>query len=243
MIVGAISAFNEEGRIGQAVASLLEGGCGRVLVLDGAWLDDAGVPFGGEAYWSTDATVEEARAAGAEIQYWSGGPDAAKQTQLVRRAGMLGGEFVVKIDADELLVNELPEIERHSMIWLHNHGANDIPEVRSTWPRGDDAGVPIPLFRVFKPSTDLVCVRPGRWVTDAGPLEPYVVGQLRHLVDTLGLRFNHPLAAYYRQLRDSEHVTEPYDVAAFPILNYVRIDHFRHGARASEKAAYYEAVA
>jgi hypothetical protein len=129
MIVGAISAFNEEGRIGEAVKSLLEGGCGRVLVLDGAWLDDAGVPFGGESYWSTDATVEEARAAGAEVQAWSGGTDAAKQTQLVRRAGILGGEFVVKIDADERLVNVLPEITRHSMIWLHNHGENDIPDV------------------------------------------------------------------------------------------------------------------
>ncbi len=243
MIVGAIAAFNEEERIGGAVESLLNIGCQRVLVLDGAWLDGEGVPFGQESYFSNDLTCEVAREAGAEVQQWAGGDDAAKQTQLIHRAGRMGATYIFRMDADEIARGYLPEITGHSMVWLHNHGANDIPDVRSTWPRGDDSAMPIPLFRVYKYQPDLVCVRPGRWVTDHGALEPYITGQLAHLIDTVNLPFRHPLSRFYRDWREEEGRMAPELTAAFPILNYVDIDHFRDDRNAVAKRAYYEAVA
>lgn len=242
MIVGAINAFNEEGRIGRAVQSLFAAGCEKVLVLDGAWIDDNGDPFGGSDLYSTDSTCDEARQAGAIVEQISCGSDARKQTALIHKAGELG-DYVVRIDADEILRSTLPKIAGHSLVWLRNHGGNDIPSIRSTWPRGDDATHPIPLLRVFKSDPTLVCETPGRWSDSRGPVEPYVAGQLRRLLDSLDLVYVHPLCRFYREWRDSEHEMDPADTAAFPILDGVWIDHYRDGARTAEKTAYYEAVA
>lgn len=242
-VIGAISAFQEEGRISHAVTSLFAVGCDAVYVLDGAWLDGNGRPFGGGPYFSTDATCEEAIEAGATVGRSAIGPDADKQTRLLRTCGAGPGEFVVKIDADERLTGTLPPIEGDSLLWLVNHGANDIPGVRGTWPRGDDADHPIPLLRVFKWRPDLVCDRPGRWRTADGTIEPYVVGQLRQKIDGEGLSWEDPLSYEYRRLRDGEHKAHPAAAAAFPILGGVWVDHYRDGSRAAAKRAYYEAVA
>lgn len=241
--IGAISAFQEEGRIGAAVESLYAAGCADVFVLDGAWKDPAGNTFGGGPEFSTDGTVEEAVAAGARFARWSGGDDAAKQTQLLARCGAEPGDYVVKIDADERIRGRLIPPSGHSLVWLRNHGANDIPDVRSTWPRGDDARYPIPLFRAFQWSRELVCVRPGRWQTSAGSLEPYLVGALARLLDSIDIAYDHPLSQLYRQLRDIEAKTNPRDAAAFPILDDVWIDHYRDPGKADAKRAYYEAAA
>lgn len=243
-VIGAIAAFNEEGRIGDAVTSLLEAGCDRVHVLDGAWLDEAGRPFGGGSVISTDATAEEAAAAGAHVIVRGGFEgDAGKQTALIHHCDAQTGDFVVRIDADERLRGTLPEITGHSLLWLHNHGDNDIPDVRSTWPRGDDAEHPIPLLRVLFYQPDLLCWRPGRWVTGDGELQPYLAGALAKLIDTAGLRWEHPIAHAYRKFRNNEHRIDPADTAAFPILEGVWIDHYRHMAKAEAKSVYYEAMA
>lgn len=244
-VIGAIAAFMEEGRIGDAVTSLLEAGCERVHVLDGAWLDPFGQPFGGGTLFSTDATAEEAAAAGAHVLVLGGfeGGDAGKQQALVHHCDAQPGDFIVRIDADERLRGTLPEITGHSLVWLHNHGDNDLPGVRSTWPRGDDAEHPIPLLRVLQFQPDLRCWHPGRWVTGAGELQPYLVGALASLIDGAGMRWEHPIARAYRSFREREHLAEPKDTAAFPILDGVWIDHYRDMAKAEAKALYYEATA
>lgn len=242
-VIGVIAAFQEGGRIATAVTSLYDAGCDSVFVLDGAWLDRRGVPFGAGSRFSTDETLDEARGAGATVEAWSGGPDAAKQTELVRRCGATIGDFVVRIDADETLRGTLGQPSGDSLVWLHNHGDNDLPGVRSTWPHGDDANFPIPLLRCLEWRPALVCVTPGRWRTDTGWLEPYHVGALRQQVDARRLSYDHPVSKRYRDLRDSEHERDPADTAAFPILAGVWIDHYRDTSKADAKRAYYEAVA
>lgn len=243
-VIGVIAAFQEEGRIGDAVRSLLDAGCDRVHVLDGAWLDQFGQPFGGGPLFSTDATMEEARAAGAHALAFGGfAGDAGKQSALIHHCDAEPGDIIVRIDADERLRGTLANIAGHSLIWLHNHGANDIPDVRSRWPRGDDADHPIPLFRVFKYRPDLVCERPGRWRTAQGRLEPYLIGALAAEIDAEGLAWEHPRSRAYRTLRNHEHLLDTAETAAFPILEGVWIDHYRHMAKAAAKNVYYEAMA
>lgn len=243
-LIGVIGAFQEEGRIGDAVRSLLSAGCARVHVLDGAWLDQFGRPFGGGPLFSTDATMEEAAAAGAHVLALGGFQgDAGKQTALVHYCDAVPGDAIVRIDADERLRGTLPPVSGHSLIWLHNHGANDIPEVRSRWPRGDDADHPIPLLRALVYRPDLICDRPGLWRTADGPLLPYKVGALAAEIDREGLAYDDPRSAAYRKLRDTEHLMDPAETAAFPILDGVFIDHYRHLAKAAAKSVYYEAMA
>lgn len=244
-VIGVIAAFQEEGRISEAVTSLLEAGCDRVHVLDGAWLDPFGQPFGGGPLFSTDNTVAEARAAGAHVLVLGGfeGGDAGKQQALIHHCDAETGDVIVRIDADERLRGTLPEIAGHSLVWLHNHGANDLPGIRSTWPRGDDADHPIPLLRVLQYQPDLHCWRPGRWVTGDGELHPYVVGALARHIDENELPWGDPVARAYRHFRDNEHLVDPADTAAFPILEGVWIDHYRHMAKADAKSVYYQATA
>lgn len=237
-----IAAFQEEGRIGDAVASLLDAGCDRVFVLDGAWADSAGRPFGGGPLYSTDRTVDEAADAGALVASLSGLSDARKQTALLHHCGAWTGDVIVRIDADERLRGTLPPIETHSLIWLRNHGDNDIPGIRSSWPRGDDSEQPIPLLRAFVYRHDLICDRPGRWRTFDGELEPYKVGALAAQIDAEGLAYDHPRSVAYRKLREREHLLEPAETAEFPIVDGVWIDHYRHTAKAAAKSAYYEVM-
>lgn len=243
LIVGVIQTYMEAARIAGAVRSLFDVGCDRVFVLDGAWVDETGRPFGDGPLFSTDGTVEEAEAAGATVGRVSCGNDAAKQTALLRDCGAEPGDMVVKIDSDEIIRGQLPEITEHSMIMLANHGPNDIPDVRGSFPRGDDSDRPIPLFRVFAWRPDLVCERPGRWVTDDGPLEPYRVGALRRRIDELELAYDDPISVEYRWLRDHEHTMTPSATAAFPVLDGVWIDHYRDDRNAVAKVGYYEAAA
>lgn len=243
-VIGVIQTLNEEGRIGDAVTSLFVAGCDEVFVLDGAWTDPDGQTFGGGAQWSLDRTIDEADKAGATFRQWHGtGGDAEKQTALLQHCGARLGDFVVKLDADERLQGTLPDLTGHSLIWLQNHGPNDIPDVRSTWPRGDDADHPIPLLRVFQWHPGMICDTPGRWRTEQGPLEPYKVGALRHHVETVGYGPDEPVSVAYREMRDNEHLTPPEETAAFPILEGCWIDHYRDDRRAESKRAYYEAVA
>lgn len=250
--IGVIQAYREGGRIGRAVESLLAAGCDSVYVLDGAWRDESGRAFGDGPPFSDDGTIEEAEAAGATVRRFlpSGienagatSADAVKQTALIKGCGAEAGDFVIRIDADEILRGTLPVPTGHSMVMLENHGANDIPGIRSKFPHGDDSDVPIPLLRVFEWRPDLVCLRPGRWVTDDGALEPYKLGQMRELVDSQGLDYNHPLSVEYRHMRATEHLLAPAETAAFPILEGVSIDHYRDAAKADAKRAYYEAIA
>lgn len=239
--IGVIAAFQEEGRIGGAVTSLLDAGCDRVHVLDGAWADTRTRPFGGGSLFSTDRTLDEARDAGATVDAIAGLTDAGKQTALLHHCGAQHGDVVVRIDADERLRGELPTINAHSLVWLLNHGANDIPDVRSRWPRGDDADHPIPLLRALVYRPDLTCERPGRWRTADGWLEPYKVGALAREVEHL--HADDPRSIAYRELRDNEHLLSPAETAAFPIVTGVWIDHYRHTAKAAAKSAYYEVMA
>ena len=250
--VGVIQAYLEGGRIGGAVESLFAAGCQSVYVLDGGWRDEEGRVFGGGPCFSDDGTIEEAEAAGARVKLFlpSGianagacSSDAIKQTALLAGCSADYGDMVIRIDADEVLRGTLPDAACHSMVMLHNHGENDIPGVRSTFPRGDDANQPIPLLRAFAWRSDLVCVRPGRWETKDGPLEPYLVGALSRLIDTAELDFTHPLSIFYRGFRDDEHLLAPADTVAFPILDGVWIDHYRNAEKADAKRSYYEAVA
>lgn len=241
-VVGVIAAFMEEGRIGDAVASLLAAGCDRVFVLDGAWIDQDGRPFGSGPALSTDRTVDEASEAGADVAGFGAfiGGDAAKQTALLRQCGARIGDTVIRIDADERLRGTLPTVGEHSLVWLHNHGDNDIPGIRSSWPRGDDSEQPIPLLRAFVYRADLICDRPGRWRTADGPLEPYRVGALAREVEHL--HPDDPRSVAYRELRDNEHLLAPAETAAFPILQGAWIDHYRHTAKAEAKTVYYAAA-
>ncbi len=240
-IIGAIQAYQEGGRIGPAVKSLLASGCDSVFVLDGAWTDPTGATFGDGPQASDDGTLDEARDAGARVDVWSGvGSDADKQTALLVACGAVRGDYVVKIDADERIEGRLRGPGSHAMIMLSNEGDNDIPGVRGTWPRGDDSDAPIPLWRMFKWSPDLVCLRPGRWTEGGRLVEPYLVGALaasRAVVD------DQLVAQAHRLIRDHEAMFDPALLAALPILDDVMIRHYRDGSKASAKRAYYEAVA
>lgn len=242
-LIGTIAVFQEEGRIGDAVTSLLDAGCDRVHVLDGAWADTNGTPFGGGPLFSTDRTLDEAREAGATVDAHACLTDAGKQTALLHGCGAETGDVVVRVDADERLRGELPPIDTHSLILLRNHGENDIPDVRSTWPRGDDSDRPIPLLRALVYRPDLHCERPGRWRTADGWLEPYKVGALAAQIDAEGLRYDDPRSRAYRELREREHLLDPAETAEFPIVDGVWIDHYRHTAKAAAKTAYYEVMA
>jgi hypothetical protein len=241
-IIGAIQAFNEERRIGAAVRSLFEVGCDKVFVLDGAWLLPDGSPFGGGDERSDDYTIGEAKEAGAHARF-TGVPyanDAAKQTALIHQCGAQTGDYVLKIDADERIQGKVYTTGSHALVMLRNHGENDLPGFRGTWPRGDDAETAIPLLRMFKYRSDLFCARPGRWRSDEGWLEPYLVGALKQQLEQRpNLTIDRALAA----IREHEAVIDPRALTAFPILDEVWIDHYRDGARVEAKRAYYEAMA
>lgn len=244
MIVGAIQTYQEASRIERAITSLWESGCDEVFVLDGAWHHPDGSTFGGGPVYSDDGTVDIAAGAGATVCMWAGaGGDAAKQTDLIRLCAG-AGDTVVKIDADETLHGRLRDVAVDAMIMLHNQGPNDLPGVRGTWPRGDDADRPIPLLRVFGWRLGLVCERPGRWMSPAGPIEPYLLPKIAAAVDSIpGLAGDDPLAVAYRQLSEREDDVDPCALALLPILDGVRIVHHRDDSKADAKRAYYEAVA
>lgn len=168
MTTGLICAYNEASFITEAVRSLFDAGCGRVVVVDGHWTPAFGPPH------STDGTGELVREAGA---VWSQPPitwstDGGKRDAALRIVGP--ADHVLLLDADERLVGRLPELpEGHACIMLRNLRENDLPGIRGTWPRGD-YGPRVPLLRLLRWSPRLRCEAPGRYLDHGRPIRPYV---------------------------------------------------------------------
>ena len=121
MIIGCISAYNEEQLLPGCLASL-EGQVDRIVVADGRYKN-----FPGEGACSTDKTVAIARAFGAEVilppndEPWIDEPTK-------RSAYLVGkeGNWYLRIDADERLVGDLPDTATLNI--------NNVYALRIVWP-------------------------------------------------------------------------------------------------------------
>ena len=139
MIVGLIQAFNEEANIADAVRSLFDAGAGRVVVVDGAWTCPDGLYFGGNGFYSTDATPDEAEDAGAVFlappeQHFT---DGSKRDWAIRNCGASTGDHVLVMDADERIIGATSEPiapAGHGCVILRNDKPNDL-EIRSSLAR------------------------------------------------------------------------------------------------------------
>lgn len=104
-VIAVICAYQEQSLLPGCLASL-EGKVDRIVLVDGRYEN-----FPGKGATSTDKTVEIARAFGAEIilppnnQLW---PDQPTK----RSAYLVGkeGDWYLRIDADERLIGELPDV-------------------------------------------------------------------------------------------------------------------------------------
>lgn len=243
MIVGLICAFEEEGQIGVAVNSLLEAGCDRVVVADGAWQCADGSPFAGGDWTSSDATWVEAEDAGAEVTLAPRLDDGGKRDWLLRNCGAQPGDHVLFLDADETLaaadpLDELRLPSVHACVLHRDVAPNDLPGLGGEWPRGD-YGPRKPLLRWLRWSKSLGCDKPGRYHVAGEPIDAYLVQALARIVD----RWDVPaIAQAYRALRDHEHQLEPEEASVLPILDGVEIVHDSRpdAARVAAKRAYYE---
>lgn len=224
-VIGLITAYQCEHEIGAAVRSLRDGGCHRVVVLDGAWPLPDGTPFGGGDWFSTDRTWEEARRAGATFlqEEMPIGGDGAKRQRLLEICGAGNGDHLLFLDSDEILVGKLDPAT-----WPYGHGcvihrdlhANDL-SVGGVWPHGD-YGPEKPLLRWMRWSDDLRCERPGVFHDAAGRIHAYLVGAM---AERAAGRHDPLFAHAYRALRDvEEHI--PLEVASLlPIVPGVEIHH------------------
>lgn len=243
-VIGTIQAFNEEAAIRGAVESLLAGGCDRVFVLDGAWANPDGTPFGGRGWWSTDATQAEAERAGADFVTDFNGVDVStdgkKRDALLRLCRAEPGDHVLLIDADERLVGKLDPDS-----WPSEHGCvihrdlhpNDLPGVGGVWPRGD-WGPEKPLLRWIRWSEDIRCETPGVYHDAGGRIHAYLVGAMS---ERAAGRHDPLFAHAYRVLRDHEHRLEPAATSLLPIVPDVEIHHAIEASpeRVAAKELYY----
>lgn len=242
---GLIMAFNEEATIGDAVTSLFEVGCEKVVVADGAWTNPDGSYFGGgTSFYSTDATVHAAIEADAVVlrlepaAYTDGGKRDAAIAKLPLFAGASRGDYLFLLDADEIATGRLDDPPRtHACVIHRDLQPNDLPGLGGVWPRGD-YGAEKPLLRWLEWSPKLSCSRPGRYRDEAGPVMPYLVEQLRAVAETRdGL-----IADAYRVLRDVEHLLTPEQAVLVPIVQGVEIHHVHapDAAKIEAKRRYYE---
>ena len=120
-VIGVMCAYQEAAHIGAALQSLLDAGCERLVVVDGAW---ACFERYTEGPHSTDGTQDIARAYGAEIIE---APPGGWATQVkARNAYFVGqpGDWYFILDADERAVGRLPEDLPGDAykIWRHTPG-------------------------------------------------------------------------------------------------------------------------
>lgn len=243
-VVGLICAFNEAGRIGRAVTSLLEVGCDRVVVVDGAWIAADGHTFEGGEWWSTDGTREEAEQAGAEFVqlHRPAGDDGAKRNVAIHACGAMPGDHLFLLDADERAVGKLTDPPSgHGCVLLKNLKPNDLPGVRTD--NLDPAHrETYPLLRWLRYDPDLCCDAPGRYRHGDNPIDVYLVPRLARASAEAGWPL---LSQAYRALRDHEDVLEPGELSVLPILGGVEIEHVDEASpeRVEAKRRYYDAQA
>jgi len=226
-VIGAISAFEEQDQIGDAVRSLLDVGCKRVVVLDGAWTTTDGRAFHGGGALSRDRTRHEAEAAGAQYvtpQEPCGSP-RRKRTMLLHACDAQNGDHLLLLDADERAVGQLPAPDKlpagHACVVRHNLRPEDLPGLRGTWPRGD-GGPTVPMLRLIRWNDTLEAVRPGR-LRDRGQLvEPYLVTALTMIADTMTDPIIRQAAA---ALRETEQHLTPELACALPVLTTLHLEH------------------
>lgn len=240
MVIGTIQAFNEEGNIGPAVKSLFGVGCDRVVVLDGAWRNPDGSPFGGEFWVSRDGSRAEAEAAGAEwlipIRHAN---DGEKRDALIRLCGAGPADFMLLLDADERAVGSI-DLERcpsrHGNVLLHNDRPDDIPELRTRYL--SEQGRVVPMLRWFRWSQSLHCEAPGIYVENGRRIHPYLVSAL---ADHSGVASDPVLAAAHRVVRDHEWDLSPAETSLLPIVPGIEIRHVIEPSpeRVAAKLRYY----
>lgn len=174
MIIGLVPAFNEAPNIEAAVGSLFGVGCGRVVVMDGAYLYPDGSSFLDGGCESTDGMGQLARDAGAEVIVPSVQPRfGQKRDLLLWLCGATAADHVLFLDADERAVGRFGELpDGHACVLLRNLKPNDLPDMRGEWPHGD-AGPVVPLLRLLRWSEGLRFVGPGEFEVDGVPVAPY----------------------------------------------------------------------
>jgi len=245
-IIGAIQAYREADKIGGAVSSAFAAGCDRVVVLDGAWSLPDGSYFGGGPHLSDDGTREAALAAGAEFVIPTSPMfgDGGKRDRLVCSLSAGKGDRVFILDADERVQGTLDRDNlppAHAVVILRNLRENDLPGIRGTWPHGDYGPV-VPLIRWLVWSKHLRCDGPGRYRDESGPIEPYLTGQLRRLLEKSD--WPSPITRAARVIYELGEYMTPEQACAIPILEGVEIHHIIQASedRVAAKRSYYEAL-
>lgn len=239
MIIGTIQAFQEAANIGGAVTSLLEAGCDRVVVVDGAWQNPDGTPFGGGDSWvSTDGTREAAVAAGAEfvVPAVRLGNDGAKRDFLIHAADAGPGDHLILLDADERLHGRLTNAPAgHGCVVLRNDKPNDLPG-RTPWL--DQANrASVPMLRWLRWSPTLRCAGPGRYVENGEPIRVYLIEALAARVANADWLELAALAA----LREAQFEIPNDHLTILPLVPGVEISHCVPAGegRMAAKHAYY----
>lgn len=222
MIHGLVPAFEEAHNIGYCVESMLNAGCDKVTVLDGAYKCADGSTFMGGGFESKDGTGEIAEQAGATVFVPDRQPRFGEKRQmLLELCGAERGDHVLFMDADERAVGRISDDPPwgHACVLLRNLKPNDLPDLRGEWPRGD-AGPVVPLLRFLRWSPDLRFVGSGNFEQGGKPIVPYLVQAFGALVgdDPVLLQ---ALAA----VRETEQHLSPKLACALPLLEGLEIHH------------------
>ena len=231
--IGLIPAFDEEANIYDAVTSLFTVGCDRVVVLDGAYRYANGRSFMGGGCSSSDETQAEAESAGAIVVTPKRLPRfGEKRDMLLRLADADEGDHVLFLDADERAVGRIPAgVDGHACVLLRNLKPNDLPGLRSEWPRGD-AGPVVPLLRFLRWSPTLRFLGPGRFAEEGELVRPYLVQAFGLVADATD---DPVVRRAYLAVRELEGAL-PADLACvLPLLDGLEIHHLKeHSAERVE---------
>lgn len=174
-----VAAYNEERLLADCVRSALVVSVDEVHVFDGAWRAGRDGPaFGGaRKAASTDRTADVARDAGAVFHERRGlwAHQGEKRTAMFHSCGAGPGDHVFVLDADERAAGRFPDElpDQAVNVLLRSVGPNDLPGVRSNWPKGDYCPTDRPCLRVFAWRPDLSCIAPGHYIADGARIDPY----------------------------------------------------------------------